>query len=622
MKEKRLITNFSIIIESPLLNTLFKDDELTEKFLSIAQYATTVMCCRASPYQKSQVVQKMKKFNPNFVTLAIGDGRNDISMLMEANIGVGIFGEEGSSAAQAADFAIGEFKLLRRLLFFHGRVNMNRISQMIVYFFYKNFIFTMTQFFFAFFNLSSGQTLMDDWYITCYNLIFTAFPLCVCALTDIDIKEEDSEECKKCLPFLYKESRDANRIFTLSRFIFDVSKSIILSGIIFLLCSLNYIIDIHGNTGNIWYMSLKNYCCILIVVSINIFLVAKFIVYFLPIVILITTFVFFSLFLLLVHYGLVFNFNSKASIFFSFTVLKFYLTLLIVSFLNLVIDYSIKIYRIFYVKNLSGQLALKRALLTSDEAVKKEIMKNTSILRSDVKNEDFNIFYKSSNSYNGNNDNTHLERNKSNESSFIENSQIKMYRRETVFSPIYKLNKKTRNKILVDNIISKINSSIISNNSNHGNSINSLDKKSNNKNNINNEYSSRNGIIYNGSFKGSKNNNVYSEYKIKVNNNSLDDKNSKANIDIDTTINPFNNYFLYKNSSNKFSSKKSAFFGNEKFSNYRKSFSNINNDGSENNINIIRDKSEVSVNEINDGSSQDFKIQNIKKKNNNYLYLK
>jgi phospholipid-translocating ATPase len=125
LKEKRLISNFSIIIESPLLNTLFKDDELTEKFLSIAQYATTVMCCRASPYQKSQVVKKIKRFNPNFVTLAIGDGRNDISMLMEANIGVGIYGEEGTSAAQAADFAIGEFKLLRRLLFFHGRVNMN-----------------------------------------------------------------------------------------------------------------------------------------------------------------------------------------------------------------------------------------------------------------------------------------------------------------------------------------------------------------------------------------------------------------------------------------------------------------------------------------------------------------
>ena len=56
---------------------------------------------------------------------------------------------------------------------------------------------------------------MDDWYITCYNLLFTAFPLCVCSLTDIDIKEEDSEECKKKMPLLYKESRDSKRYFTL-----------------------------------------------------------------------------------------------------------------------------------------------------------------------------------------------------------------------------------------------------------------------------------------------------------------------------------------------------------------------------------------------------------------------
>jgi magnesium-transporting ATPase (P-type) len=137
LKEKNLINDFSIIIESPLLNNLFRDDELTEKFLTVAQYASTVLCCRASPFQKSQVVQKIKKFNPKAITLAIGDGRNDISMLMEANIGVGIFGEEGVSAAEAADFAIGEFKLLKRLLFFHGRANMNRISKMITYFFIK-----------------------------------------------------------------------------------------------------------------------------------------------------------------------------------------------------------------------------------------------------------------------------------------------------------------------------------------------------------------------------------------------------------------------------------------------------------------------------------------------------
>ena len=619
LKEKRLINNFSIIIESPLLNTLFKDEELTEKFLSIAQYATTVMCCRASPYQKSQVVQKMKRFNPKFVTLAIGDGRNDISMLMEANIGIGIYGEEGTSAAQAADFAIGEFKLLGRLLFFHGRVNMNRISQMIVYFFYKNFMFTMTQFFFAFYNLSSGQTLMDDWYITCYNLIFTAFPLCVCSLTDIDIKEEDSEECKKCMPLLYKESRDTNRLFTFKRFIFVALKSIILSGIIFLLCAVkSFIIDEDGNHGNIWYMSLKNYCCILIVVSINLFIEVKFIAYYLPLVVFITTFLFFALFLLLVHYGLVFNFNSKASIFFSFSVLKFYLVLFIVSTLNAIFDYSIKLYKIFFIKNLSGQLSLRKALLTTDEAVKKEIMKNNSILRSEFKKEELKHFYKNNssiNGYNGDNNND-LSKNKSNDSSLIESSQIKMYQGDTL-SPLYNINK-TRNKISVDKFINKINSSLMSGNFSNQGSIKSIEDNNNliNLNNNYNDYSSRKGIVYNGSFKGSKNNNAINNtgYTIKINNNSL---NNKYNIkNIDTTINPFNNFLMLKNPSMKLSSKNSAIFGKDKSSNFRKSFENY--EASENN-NIENDNINDNNNEEN---NQNIKIYNVKKNNNFYLMLK
>ena len=627
LKEKRLINNFSIIIESPLLNTLFKDEELTEKFLSIAQYATTVMCCRASPYQKSQVVQKIKRFNPKFVTLAIGDGRNDISMLMEANIGIGIYGEEGTSAAQAADFAIGEFKLLGRLLFFHGRVNMNRISQMIIYFFYKNFMFTMTQFFFAFYNLSSGQTLMDDWYITCYNLIFTAFPLCICSLTDIDIKEEDSDECKKCMPLLYKESRDANKLFTFKRFIFVTTKSIILSGIIFLFCAVkSLIIDDNGNHGNIWYMSLKNYCCILIVVSINLFIETKFVVYYLPLVVLITTFIFFALFLLLVHYGLIFNFNSKASIFFSFSVLKFYLVLFIVSTLNSIIDYSIKVYNIFFVKNLSGQLALKRALLTTDEAVKKEIMKNTSILRSEFKKEDLKNFYKNNFPNNGYEPDNDLNRNKSNESSLIESSQIKMYQGDT-FSPIYNINK-SRNKVPVDKFINKINSSLMSGNNSNKESIKSIEDNNNlitlNNINNNNDYISRKGIEYNGSFKGSKNNNAINNtgYIIKINNN--DSLNSKDKIkNNDTAINPFNNLLNLKNPLMKLSSKNSPYFGKERASkSFRKSFGSYIS--SDNNIleNIENNNIPNNDNNNNEESNQNIKIYNVKKNNNFYLMLK
>jgi len=55
------------------------------------------------------------------IALAVGDGANDVNMIQEADIGIGIFGNEGMNAVQASDFGIGEFRCLWRLLFVHGR---------------------------------------------------------------------------------------------------------------------------------------------------------------------------------------------------------------------------------------------------------------------------------------------------------------------------------------------------------------------------------------------------------------------------------------------------------------------------------------------------------------------
>jgi P-type E1-E2 ATPase len=44
---------------------------------------------------------------PDQTTLAIGDGANDVGMIMEAHIGVGIAGHEGMQAARASDFSFG-----------------------------------------------------------------------------------------------------------------------------------------------------------------------------------------------------------------------------------------------------------------------------------------------------------------------------------------------------------------------------------------------------------------------------------------------------------------------------------------------------------------------------------
>ena len=121
------------------------------------------------------------------ITLAIGDGANDVPMIKAAHIGIGLFGEEGMSAVQACDYALPEFRMLWRLLLVHGRWNYIRVSEMILYFFYKNMLFTIPQFLFAFYCGFSGQTIFEDWYVAFYNLFFTSLPLVVRAIFEQDI---------------------------------------------------------------------------------------------------------------------------------------------------------------------------------------------------------------------------------------------------------------------------------------------------------------------------------------------------------------------------------------------------------------------------------------------------
>ena len=361
LKEKKILEPFSIIIEAPILCGLFKDEEATNRFLNIAYHSNTVICCRVSPSQKSQVIQRMKEFDENAITLAIGDGGNDVSMIMEANIGIGIYGEEGLSAVQASDFAIGEFKLLRRLLFIHGRTDLYRISKMILYFFYKNFIFTMTQFYFSFLCLSSGQTIVDDWYITCYNLIFTALPLCVRAITDSDINLNDKIITNKNLALLYKENRDKYKVFTFTHLLVKLIKGIIISFLVYILGQPGEIL-LNGYNKNLWYLSLKSYICILVIVSMNILIESHFISYLLPLSIGITTFAFFFIFLVLNHYGFLFNFNSKATISTSLSSIHIYMTILLISCFNFVVDYSAKLIKIYFNDSLSSKLIFNKTM--------------------------------------------------------------------------------------------------------------------------------------------------------------------------------------------------------------------------------------------------------------------
>lgn len=65
------------------------------------------------------------------ITLSIGDGANDVSMIQAAHIGVGISGQEGMQAVMASDFAIAQFRFLKVLLLVHGRWSYIRITKVV-----------------------------------------------------------------------------------------------------------------------------------------------------------------------------------------------------------------------------------------------------------------------------------------------------------------------------------------------------------------------------------------------------------------------------------------------------------------------------------------------------------
>jgi phospholipid-translocating P-type ATPase (flippase) len=120
-----------IVIEGQSLEVLLSENKCVELFFQLTEGCKTVICCRVSPGQKKKMVSAVKS-KYNHISLAVGDGANDVSMILEASIGVGIYGEEGMQAVQASDYAIGEFRFLWDLILNHGRINYIRQSEMIL----------------------------------------------------------------------------------------------------------------------------------------------------------------------------------------------------------------------------------------------------------------------------------------------------------------------------------------------------------------------------------------------------------------------------------------------------------------------------------------------------------
>ncbi|XP_072984044.1 putative phospholipid-transporting ATPase 9 isoform X1 [Typha latifolia] len=222
--------SYALIIDGKSLAYALEDDA-KNLFLQLALSCGSVICCRSSPKQKALVTRLVKE-GTRKVTLAIGDGANDVGMLQEADIGIGISGAEGMQAVMSSDIAIAQFRFLERLLLVHGHWCYRRISSMICYFFYKNLTFGVTLFLYEAYASFSGQPAYNDWFLSLYNVFFTSLPVIALGVFDQDVS---ARFCLK-FPMLYQEGVQ-NVLFSWARIIGWMLNGIVSGIIIFFFCT-------------------------------------------------------------------------------------------------------------------------------------------------------------------------------------------------------------------------------------------------------------------------------------------------------------------------------------------------------------------------------------------------
>jgi phospholipid-translocating ATPase len=176
-----------VVIDGATLAIIEKDPTLYTLYLDLAVEVDSVICCRASPSQKAAMVSAVRKQVKRSVTLAIGDGANDIAMIQEAHVGIGITGREGLQAARSSDYSIAQFRFILKLLLVHGRWCYIRISKYVLATFYKEMFFYLTQAMYQQYSGYTGTSLHEQWSLAMFNTLFTSLPVLVMGIFDKDL---------------------------------------------------------------------------------------------------------------------------------------------------------------------------------------------------------------------------------------------------------------------------------------------------------------------------------------------------------------------------------------------------------------------------------------------------
>ncbi|PPQ72110.1 hypothetical protein CVT24_002421 [Panaeolus cyanescens] len=242
---------FVLVIDGPALTVALGDDQHKDLLLRLAMACEGVICCRVSPLQKALVVRLVKD-GIGAMTLAIGDGANDVSMIQAADVGVGISGEEGLQAVNSSDYAIAQFRFLKRLLLVHGHWSYARNGTMILNFFYKNIVCIGVLWWFQIYCAWSSNYVLEYTYLLFWNSFWTIAPVIGIGVFD----RFADDHVLMDVPELYWYGREG-KWFGIRQFIVYMFDGVVQSAIIFFLILYTYVTTSARSDG--WQVSLYEF---------------------------------------------------------------------------------------------------------------------------------------------------------------------------------------------------------------------------------------------------------------------------------------------------------------------------------------------------------------------------
>jgi len=256
----------ALMVTGAALEEILASDSVKRQFLDMAEDCSVVIACRVSPLQKAQMVRLVREgVTPCPVTLGIGDGANDVPMIQEAQVGVGIAGREGRQAVNNSDFAIGQFSYLQRLLLVHGRWNYRRASKFTIFTFWRNAVQVLCIFYYTLVSGFSGTSIFEDWVRLSFNFL-CSLPVMATGCMDQDITAKTALSNPR--QYIWgREGLDLNATKMVGALASALVHSLIIAGV----CWTAYPSFVATNAGDYYTFGTMTYCCLVLDMNYRVF---------------------------------------------------------------------------------------------------------------------------------------------------------------------------------------------------------------------------------------------------------------------------------------------------------------------------------------------------------------